>query len=180
MKAFFIFLTGLLLWQCTSKLDFEQARQLDIQPVFEGDILYIDLHQTNLIDSTGNFRNVIRDTVDFGIFEDGKVRDGFLKAEIAAAWNNTFYRNFTTTYYFIDDQNQAVESGQFTIQAADVVHPDISGDTIFIFDKANNPNFVNFRKIVLEINVSPEDLPVENKTLHLQTKGTFYTNITLE
>ena len=180
MKTFFIVLLGLLLWQCSSKLDFEQARQLDIQPVFEGDILYFDLHKENLTDSSGNFRNIIRDTVDFGIFEDGKVRDGFVKAEIEVSWNNSFYRHFTTTFYFIDDQNQPVESGQFDIIAADTNHPEIIGDTIFTFDKDNNPDFVNFRKIVLEINVSPADLPVENKTLHLQIKGTFFTNITLE
>ena len=180
MKALGLFLVFLFLSACSSNLDFDQAKQLDIQPVFEGDILYFDLHDVNLTDQSGHFRNVIKDTVDFGIFEDGKVRDGFVKADIEVAYNNTFNRHFTTTYYFIDDNDQAVESGQFDIAAADANNPEITGDVIFTFDKTSNPDFVNFRKIVLEIMISPDTLPVENKTLHVQTKGTFYTNLTLE
>ena len=180
MKTLIFFIAGLLLSACSSDLDFDQAKQLDIQPVFEGDILYFDLHDVNLTDQSGNFRNVIRDTVDFGIFEDGKVRDGFVKADIEVAYNNTFSRHFATTYYFIDDNDQAVESGQFDIAAADSNQTEITGDVIFTFDKTANPDFVNFRKIVLEIMVSPDTLPVENKTLHVQTKGTFYINLTLE
>jgi len=180
MKAFNFFLVFLVLSACSSNLDFDQAKQLDIQPVFEGDILYFDLHDVNLTDQSGNFRNVIKDTVDFGIFEDGKVRDGFVKADIEVAYNNTFNRHFTTIYYFIDDNDQPVESGQFDIAAADANNPEINGDVIFRFDKTSNPDFVNFRKIVLEIMISPDTLPVENKTLHVQTKGTFYTNLTLD
>ena len=180
MKTFIFIIAGLLLTACSSNLDFDQAKQLDIQPVFEGDILYFDLHNVNLTDQSGNFRNIIRDTVDFPIFEDGKVRDGFIKADIKIAYNNTFNRHFTSTYYFIDDNEQPVESGQFDIAAADSSHPEIVGNTIFTFDKTTNPDFVNFRKIVLKIQVSPNTLPVENKTLHIQTKGTFYTNLILE
>ena len=180
MKAFGIFLVFLFISACSSKLDFDQAKQLNIQPVFEGDILYFDLHDINLTDQSGNFRNIIRDTVDFGIFEDGKVRDGFVKADIEVAYNNTFSRHFATTYYFIDENEQPVASGQFDIAAADSSNPEITGNIIFTFDKTANPNFVNFRKIVLEIMVSPNTLPIEDKTLHVQTKGTFHTNITLD
>jgi len=180
MKTLIFFISVFLLTACSSNLDFDQAKQLNIQPVYEGDILYFDLHDVNLTDQSGSFRNIIRDTVDFPIFEDGKVRDGFVKADIKVSYNNTFNRHFTSTYYFIDDNMQPVESGQFDIAAADSNHPEITGDVIFTFDKTTNPDFVNFRKIVLEILISPNTLPVENKSLHLQTKGTFYTNLTLE
>ena len=180
MKVFNLLLIFLFLSACSSKLDFDQAKQLNIQPVFEGDILYFDLHDVNLTDQSGSFRNIIRDTVDFPVFDDGKVRDGFVKADIEVSYNNTFNRHFTTTYYFIDENDQPVEYGQFEIAEADSNHSKITGDAIFTFDKTVNPNFVNFRKIVVEVIVSPDTLPVENKTLHIQTKGTFYINLTLD
>ena len=180
MRAFILFLGVLFLSSCSGKLDFDQAKQLEIHPVFEGDILYFDLDASNLIDQNGQFKSVFRDTVSFGVFDEGKVRDGFEKAVIEVAYKNTFYRHFATTYYFIDNQNMPVASGQFDITEANLNHPEITGNMIFTFDKNANPDFVNFRKIVLEITVSPDNLPVEDKTLHMQTKGTFYTHLTLD
>ena len=180
MKVFILFLGVLFLSNCTGKLDFDQANQLEIHPVFEGDILYFDLGASNLTDQNGQFKPVFRDTVSFGVFEEGKVRDGFEKAAIEVVYKNTFNRHFATTYYFIDQQNHPVASGQFDIDAANATHSEVTGNMIFTFDKNANPDFVNFRKIVLEISISPDNLPVEDKTLHVQTKGTFYTHTTLE
>ena len=180
MKAFILFLGVLFLSSCTGKLDFDQANQLDIHPVIEGDILYFDLNASNLTDQNGQFKSVFRDTVSFDIFKEGKMRDGFEKAVIEVAYKNTFNRHFATTYYFIDQQNHPVANGQFDINEANLNHPEVTGNRIFTFDKNANPDFVNFRKIVLEISVSPDNLPVEDKTLHVQTKGTFYMHTTLE
>jgi len=182
MKRFILFFFGLLiLHSCsTTSLDFDQADHLTVMPVFEGDILYFDLKKPNLIDSTGSFRSVISDTVDFGIFEDGKVRDGFIKADITVAYNNTFERSFDTKLFFIDVHEQAVDSSALLIMPATTVQPVIAGDTIFSFDKINHPEFVNFRKIVMQVEISPDQLPVEDQTLHVQVKGTFYTHIVIE
>ncbi len=179
----FILLIPILLWlqSCTdTNLDFDQADHLTIMPVFEGDILYFDLQKPNLTDQNGQFRAVISDTVDFGIFEDGKVRDGFIKAEIAVAYNNTFERRFDSHFYFIDDNNQPVDQSGFIIAPATPPQTQVAGDTLFVFDANNNPEFVNFRKIVMEVEISPDQLPVEDKTLHVQVKGTFYTHIVIE
>ena len=175
----FIFIM-LLTGACSSKLDLDQAKQLDIQPVVEVDILYFDLQKENLTDSNALFRQQISDTVDFGIFEDGKIRDGFVKAEISVAYRNTFYRQFDTDFYFIDEHDSAVETGNFTIDAANSSQTEVTGETTFVFDKTNNPEFVNFRKIVVKVTVTPDNLPVEDKSLHMQAKGKFYTRITVE
>lgn len=180
MKYLRLFIPLLFLFSCYSELDFDQAESIEIQPVVELDMLYFDIHKPNLIDNQGNFRNVIQDTVDFGIFEDGKVRDGFLKAEITVGYSNTFLRNFYTEYFFIDENEQAVDEGNFNIPPADSQQPEISGEYTFIFDKQNNPEFVNFRKIVIRVTVAPDTFPVEEKELHVQTKGTFYINTTIE
>jgi len=181
------FLAILLLNACTSALDFDQAKQLTIKPVFEGDILYFDLNKDNLTDSQDNltnnqhlFRTVIKDTVDFAVFEDGRTRDSFVKAEITVAYKNTFERQFATSIYFIDDQKQEVEQALFTINPANDTEPEINGTEVFTFDVVNNPDFVNSRKIVIAVEISPDNLPIEDKKLHVQVKGTFYTNIVIE
>jgi len=177
--TFFIILT-VFFASCSSPLDFEQANQLVINPVFESDILYFDLHKPNLTDQSGNFRSTIKDTVDFVIFDDAKVRNGFVKAEIEVAYKNSFTRQFTTALYFIDEQNQTVEEDYFNIDAATNSQPEILGDTIFFFDKLINPQFINSKKIVIEVNITPNTLPIEDKQLHVQVKGIFYTEITIE
>jgi len=165
---------------CTSALDFDQAKQLTIQPVIEGDMLFFDLNKNNLTDSLNIFRTVFKDTVDFDVFGDGKTRDSFVKADIMVAFKNTFERQFSTTVYFIDDQDQPVDQASFTINPATATQPEINGTEMFTFDAVSHPDFVNFRKIVLSIEISPNNLPVEDKNLHVQVKGTFYTNIVIE
>lgn len=179
-KLLFIFSIFLVFGQCTSKLDFDQARHLNIQPVFEGDILYFDLHKENLTDSLGQFRREINDTLDFAIFKDGKTRDDFVKAEITVGFQNTFERHFETTLFFIDDSNIPVEQANLSISQANNTQPEITGEMVFTFDKNTHPDFVNFRKIVLKVIISPDHLPVEDKTLFVQVKGKFFTNIVIE
>ncbi len=164
---------------CSSKLDFDQASKLHISPVFEGDIMYMDINKNNLVDSQLQFRNVVRDTVDFAIFKQGKTRDSFEKAEISVQYSNTFNRNFHTEYFFIDENNVPVEQNSFDITASVSGDP-ITGEMLFTFDKNNNPNFVNFRKIVVQVSISPTQLPVADQLLHLQTKGKIFTHITIE
>jgi len=176
---YFSFLLLLLLISCSSNLDFDQADTLHISPVFEGDIMFLDINSNNLIDNQSQFRNVVQDTVDFGIFKEGKTRDSFEKAEISVQYSNTFERNFYTEYFFIDQYDTAVEQNSFNIAAASG-NTAVTDEIVFVFDKNNNPNFVNFRKIVVRVTVTPSQLPVADNQLHIQTKGKFFTQITLD
>ena len=173
MKKLSFILLFVSLSACMSELDFDQADSLHITPVFDADMFYIDIHNDNLVDAHSNFRSVIQDTVKFGLFEDGKIRDGFVKAEITVGYNNSFQRVFDAQYFFIDGNDQPVSQGNFTIGSA-AQGSNVTGEQVFVFEKATNPNFVNFRKIVVKVIVSPESLPVEDEHLHIQTKGKFY------
>jgi len=180
MKYFsFLFIISIF-FSCSQKLDFDQADSLTVQPVIEMDMFFLKIHKPNLTDSQGNFRNQIQDTVDFKIFEKGKIRDGFIKADINIAYTNTFERDFHTEYFFIDENNQVVEEGNFNIPATQSQTSGVNGEYLFSFDSQNNPDFVNFRKIVIKITVSPDTFPIEDKELHLKTKGTFYLKTTVE
>ena len=177
-KIFWILAIPLLFSTCMSKLDFDQADSLRIHPVFDADMFYIDINNDNLVDSQHRFRSVIQDTISFGIFEDGKVRDDFEKAEIWVGFTNTFQRRFDTQYFFIDANGVPVEQNSFSIYLA-AQGSTVQGEELFVFDKNTNPNFINFRKIVVKVIVSPEGLPVEDEHLHIQTKGKFYINTNL-
>jgi len=180
-RVIFLMLTTFLLsTSCMSELDTDQAEQFNFQPVFEVDLLYFDLQNNNLVDQDGAFRQVVYDTLDLDIFDDGNVRDAFVKAEITVAYKNTFYRQFYTKFFFVDNNNYPVDSGVLLIPEATPAEPEVTGETVFVFDNYNNPDFVNFRKIIIEVTVSPDDLPVEDAGLHVQAKGTFYTNITVQ
>jgi len=170
---------AIILSACTSKLDFDQADQLTITPVFEGDILYFDLFKENLTDAQSNFRSTIIDTIDFAIFKNGNNRDHFEKAIFTVGYKNSFQRSFHTDYIFIDDNKQAVEQGSFDILAADINQTE-EGEVVFSFDKTVNPTFTNFRKIVVQITITPDTMPVEDKQLHVKTKGVIYTKVVIK
>jgi uncharacterized protein YrzB (UPF0473 family) len=178
MKKIFLLL-ALILVSCTSKLDFDQANELKITPVFEGDMFFFDISKNNLIDSQSQFRSTIQDTIDFAIFKNGNNRDHFVKAEFTIGYNNSFQRSFHTEYVFIDENNQPVEQNSFDIQAADI-NQNVEGEEIVIYSKAANPDFINFRKIVVKITVTPDTMPVEDELLHIKTKGKIYTEVVIK
>ncbi|HFX17536.1 MAG TPA: hypothetical protein ENK64_00140 [Flavobacteriales bacterium] len=171
---------SILMVSCSSKLDFKNNNQLNIQPVIEGDILYFDLKKDNLTNTSGTILQVAKDTVDFEIFKDHEVRDAFLKAIITIAYKNSFSRQFLTNIYFTDDQYRTVEEASFQIPAATSNTPEVKDTIYFNFDKSTNPNFINFRKIIITTEITPNQLPIEDKSLHVQLKGQFFTNITIE
>ena len=162
-------------FSCTKNLDFDQTRGFEAFPVIEGDMFYMDIYSTNLIDSQGNFRQFISDTLDFSIFNDAEARNNFLQAEIFIKYSNSFQRRFFTQVFYIDENHQIVEQDTLDVQPASPAI--VEGENIYEYTKSLNPNFVNFRKIVLKIEVSPTDIPVEDKHLHIQSKGKFYLRI---
>ncbi len=173
MKRFYTLLWGfLLLFSCTKPLDFDQAKTFEAFPVFEGDIFYLDLHKPNLTDNQGNFRETIYDTLDFGVFKDHSTRNNFIKAEIYIKYSNSFQRHFLTHVFYIDNNQQIVEQDSLDIQPA--TSSIVEGENIYEYSKALNPEFVNFRKIVLKIDIYPANLPVEDELLHIQSKAKFY------
>lgn len=179
MKKLILLLLVISVFSCTKQLDFDQAKQLNITPVFEGDIFYLDLGKDNLTDQTGTFRDVVKDTIDFGIFKDGKVRDAFVKAEIYVKYKNSFQRNFKTIVSYIDENKQQVDADTLNIIPANVGQ-NVEGEEVYTYVKALNPDFINFRKIVVKIEVSPDTQPIEDEHIHLQSKGIFYTKYTIE
>ena len=174
-----ILLLAVIFASCTSKLDFDQANELKITPVFEGDMFFFDISKDDLIDSQSQFKSIINDTLDFGIFYNVNNRKHFVKAEITIGYKNTFQRSFHTEYIFIDENNQPVEQNSFDIQAADATQ-NVEGEEIVIYSKTANPNFMNFRKIVVQITVTPDTMPVDDKLLHIKTKGKIYTEVLIK
>ncbi len=178
MKKILLLIT-IILSACTSKLDFDQANQLTITPVFEGDIFYFDLQKENLADSQSNFRNTITDTIDFAIFKNGNNRKHFEKAIFTVGYKNSFQRSFHTEYIFIDDNKQPVEQGSFDISGADINQTE-EGEVVFTFDKITNPTFTNFRKIVVQITITPDTMPIEDELFHINTKGKIFTKVVIK
>jgi hypothetical protein len=174
-----ILLFAAILVSCTSKLDFDQISELEITPVFEADMFFFDIRKENLIDSQSHFRNIVQDTINFDIFNNGDIRDGFVKAEFTIGYENTFQRNFHTEYIFIDENNQLVEQNSFDIPAAEIGQ-EVEGEEILIYSKTTHPGFINFRKIVVRVTVTPDTMPVEDQLLHIKTKGKIYSKVHIE
>ena len=172
-----LFLSFILLtfFSCSKKLDFDQTQDFEAFPVVEADMFYMDLYADNLIDNQGNFRQLVSDTLDFSIFKEAKTREQFLRTEIFIKYSNSFQRRFFTQVFYIDENHQIVEQDTLDIQPASPAI--VEGENIYEYSKSLNPNFVNFRKIVVKIEISPTDIPVEDKHLHIQAKGKYYLRI---
>ncbi len=176
-KFILIFFVALF-FSCTSDLDFDQADHLDIAPVIEADFIYFDLSKPNLTDYNGEFRSSISDTMKIDVFDDGDIKKAFIKAEVEVAYENSFERNFFSELIFTDENDLNLASATLNIKAAnDNV---VKGDTVYVFDKQTYPGIINAKKIILNISISPNTLPIEDKTLHFQSKIKVYTQTTLE
>ncbi|OCB77085.1 hypothetical protein B0A79_01030 [Flavobacterium piscis] len=121
MKATFIkrisrilFLSCLFL-SCSSDLDFDQAKDLKLEPVFVTNLAYFDVPATQLIND-GSLA-LYPDVTAFGAFKDEYFTDHLVKTELNFEIENTIIRAFRIDLILLDASNQVLETNSYNVPA---------------------------------------------------------------
>lgn len=168
-----ILFLSVLFISCSSDLDFNQVKDLKLEPVFVANLAYFDVPATQLANSGGG--QVIFDEQEFDAFKDKFFRDNLKKAEFDFEINNTIIRAFTVDMVLLDASGKILETDSYSI-------PAYSGTTNII--KYPTEVFENQRldllkktvKIAFFVRMAPGPALDQNSTgsLKFRSGGTVY------
>jgi len=121
MKANFIkristilFLSCLFL-SCSSDLDFDQTKDLKLEPVFVANLPYFNIPATQLIND-GSVA-LYPDVTEFDAFKEKFFRDNLVKVGLDFEIDNTIIRAFRIDLLLLDANNQVLERDTYNVQA---------------------------------------------------------------
>lgn len=109
-------LLAILLFSCSSDLDFNQANNLKLEPVIVANLTYFDISENGFIDN-GIEQKVAFDAQDFDVFRDSFFRDNLKRADFFFEINNTVNRMFTINIVLLDGNDQPLYFIPFTVPA---------------------------------------------------------------
>ena len=113
-KVTSIMMLTLLLFSCASDLDYDQFKDLKLEPVIVGNLAYFDVPANQFV--TGGVEEPITfgvSTID--IFTEKFFTDKLKRVDLFFELNNTINRGYTIDLVFLDNNNQQVHATNFTI-----------------------------------------------------------------
>lgn len=105
-------------FSCSSDLDFEQAKDLKIQPVFTTNLAYQKKEATDFI-SSGTENPIAIYTADVDFLESSFIEEDLVKAELYFRIKNTVPRAFTYDVTFFDVSNTPIYNLRINVPAYD-------------------------------------------------------------
>lgn len=121
MKATFVksiskilFLSSLFL-SCSSDLDFDQTKDLKLQPVFVANLAYFNVPATQLVND-GSLA-VYPDVTEFDAFKEKFFRDNLVKTELDFEIENTIIRAFRIDLLLLDANDEVLETDSYNVPA---------------------------------------------------------------
>lgn len=178
MKSIFkyvlTFVVMLCISSCVDDLDFNQAKDLEITPAVNISLIKSKVNQNNLVVG-GSEVGSISEVSTFTILDNDVARDNLERAVLRFEIINNFARDFRVTFTLLDENDARTYT--------DIILNVTANQTDFALEEeiilADNPNFINSRKINVELTLLPSsdgstlDANTPN-SLTFKSAGTFY------
>ncbi len=162
----------ILLSSCSDTLDFNQLKDLKLNPIYDVSLIYFTVKQSDFL-VNGIELTTVSDITRFTTFENKFFRNNLLKAAINFEIENRFNRKFTIDFDFLDANNKVVYSfSQLLIPARERKFKQTQN-----IDITTNPLVLTSKKMKITIHllqgVTPLD-PHVKMFLLFKTSGKFY------
>ncbi len=171
------FLCVLVCVSCTKDVDFNQINDLQITPVFESSLVFID-EPANRFLVNGNEISYLQDSVNIDFFNDSFVVDNLVKAEFLFETTNSINRSFIVEVEMYDDGNQLQHSFSFS-SSESPDHSPLVTEHLEVFENDTLEALKNTTKLVFTLKILPGE-SINETTLgriKLKSKGAFYLKI---
>lgn len=182
MKKYYFNTIGLALvfmcfFSCSSDLDFNQASDLKLMPVVEGNLSYFDIPATAFVANDGSEYDLAFDSQNFDIFRDKYFNSYLQKADFDFEITNTINRAFTATIVLLDANNDPLYTIRFDIRAYSGTTNTISKTEIF--EGAKLAMLKSTREMGFLLAIKPGPALNQNSTgsLKLRSSATVYLEI---
>lgn len=149
-----------LLISCASDLDFNQYEKAEVTQVFTVTSFYYNVNQKAFLNDAGNQEiPVLFRESEFDVFTVERITKFITKLEYNIEYKNTFDRDFTITFDFLNDANPA-QSRSF------VARQKYEGKKQFIFQGADLESLKQSNRLKVTIALEPSstllDIDVES------------------
>ena len=114
-RIFRILIAALLFFSCASDLDFDQTKDLKLEPVIVANFAYFDLPVSDF--GYGGDGEIAFDAKEFEVFKEQFLRENLVRADIDFEIENTISRAFIVDLQLLDTNSQILETLRFSIPA---------------------------------------------------------------
>jgi len=101
---------------CSSDLDFDQVKDLKLEPVFVANLAHFDIQANQLLDDGGT--NIVYDVRDFDVFRDKFFNERLKKAEFDLEIENNIQRGFVVNLLLMNENDQVLETLSYSVPAS--------------------------------------------------------------
>lgn len=98
---------------CSSELDFDQTKDLKLEPVFVANLAYFDLPANQLVDD-GAFHVITADG-EFDVFKDKFFNKHLKRVDLDFEIENTIRRAFAVRFTLLNVNNETLQTINFTV-----------------------------------------------------------------
>ncbi len=170
-------LLGFLCTSCTKRIDFNQVNDLQLKPVFESSLVYIN-EPANRFLVEGTEISTLQDSINLDFFKDDFIVKHLIKAEFLFQTTNSIDRAFRVQVDMFDNANQLQH--RFLFSSIDSPsNEDVVTEHLEVFEGNSLVELKNTTKLVFTLFILPGE-PINQNTLGrimLKSKGTFYLSI---
>lgn len=110
-----IFAVAILFFSCSSDLDFDQVKDLKLEPVIVANLAYFEVPAKLLAGNTEN--QPLFDVRDFDIFKDKFFNEHLKRSDFDVEIENTIERNFIVNLRMLDVNNNVLETITYRVPA---------------------------------------------------------------
>ena len=129
-RVFYLFVLLFFTFSCASDLDYDQANDIRLEPIFIANLAYFDVPANEFV-TDGLEQNIIFDTPTVDVFNDSFFRKSLKKVEFFLEMENTITRAYVVDIVFLDRNSQVVHTTNFIIPAYAGVENKVTRTEIF-------------------------------------------------
>ncbi len=174
-----LILGSLFLLSCIKDIDLDQINDIEINTTHVVSLVYFTLNSSNLLDELGNEVLSISDTTIFPVFVGSYNENYLVQADFNYKFTNTFNREVTLQYEFLDEFNNSLFTFQPINIAANISDYEITQSIL----EADIPTLLPTDKIVVNMVMdsgSPMLDPSQNYSFNLQSAATLNYRVTAD
>ncbi|MFV8343771.1 hypothetical protein [Flavobacterium sp. XS2P39] len=168
-----VLILALFSFSCASDLDFNQANDLKLEPVFVSNFGHFDIPANQFV-TNGVEQSITVDTPEIDVFDDVFFKDNLERADFFFEINNTINRAYTLDLVYLDKNNQPLYSINFAIPAYNGVENLITKTEVF--ENAKLDLLKSTTRMAFILKMLPGPIVSENSTgsLKLRSSATAY------
>lgn len=162
---------------CAEPIDFSQIDDLEITPVIESSLIFLDEPAARFLDD-GIQLTTIQDHVQVDFFDNSFIVENLVKTEFVFETTNSINRAFRVRVDFLDSNSQNVHTFTFFVTAS-ANNTEVLSNYIEVFQDETLTALKSTSVLVFTLNMLPGEVINQNSIgrISLKSKAVFYFNI---